>query len=427
LRFSTTVMIVGEAAGNATLMVERVNGSAGAISVAVASSGGSATAGQDYTALAATVNFADGDSTPKPVLLAITNDPSDEPDETVVVTLSNPTGGATLRGADEITATVTIHDDDESPAAPNLVTSAEIKRLAFAWNAATNVTTYRFLRRETPAGDFLPFSTDLPGTATQAKLSIPVHLYRWGDAGPQYRLEACNAAGCTQSNAVGEARVLSAIATGYIKASDTSPGAQFGSAVAVSGDGQTVAIGAPFASAEAGNVYVYITALGGVGLSPTPVKISAPSAQAMHFGASVALSEDGNTLVIGAPFDSNAQTGVGTYPAAPNTTAAHSGGVFVYSRTGNTWSATPVYIKASDADAGDEFGSAVALRDTALVVGSPHQDADSGAAYAFAANAGTWVQAPGVLKASSVANGNLFGKLRRCNPRRYDPHRRLTE
>src|SRR5262249_10659003 len=104
--------------------------------------------------------------------------------------------------------------------------------------------------------------------------------------------------------------------------------------------------------------------------------------------------------------------------------AAHSGGVFIYTRNPGvpvTFSA-PVYIKASDADTGDEFGSAVALRDTVLVVGAPRQDSpgtddsdvtnaapDSGAADAFYTKAGTWAQAPGLLKASSVGNGNLFG------------------
>jgi hypothetical protein len=421
VRFSTTVETVGEAAGNTTLMIERANGSTGAISVTVTSTGGSATAGQDYTALATTINFADGDSAPKPVSLAINNDTSDEPDETVVLTLSNPRGGATLGGAQEITATVTIHDDDESPTAPNLVTSPETKRLAFAWLNVANATSYKFLRRDPSATDFVQIGADLATGVTRTTLDIPVHLYQWDDAGPQYRLDACNVAGCTPSNVVSEVRALSALATGYIKASDTSAGAQFGSAVAVSGDGKTVAIGAPFASGEAGNIYVYIAPVAGPVLAPNPIKISAPSTQAMHFGASVALSEDGNTLVVGAPFDSNAQTGVGTYPAAPNANAAHSGGVFVYSRTGNTWSTTPVYIKAIDADTGDEFGSAVALRDTVIAVGAPGQDSpstnaqditnaavDSGAVYAFVANAGTWIQAPEILKAG-IAAGNLFG------------------
>jgi len=52
-------------------------------------------------------------------------------------------------------------------------------------------------------------------------------------------------------------RALSALATGYIKASDTSAGAQFGSAVAVSGDGKTVAIGA-HSEGDGGQYYVYI-------------------------------------------------------------------------------------------------------------------------------------------------------------------------
>jgi hypothetical protein len=410
LRFSGSALTVGEAAGDATLMIERVAGSTGAISVRVTSTGGTATAGQDYTGVATTIRFADGDSAAKPVSFAINNDAMDEQDETVLLALSDPTGGATLLSPAEITTTVTIRDDDNdvAPAAASLVTAAEVKKLAFSWRSIANATFYRFVRRETPTADFVQIGPDLPSAVGDARLNIPVHLYQWDDAGPQYRLDACNATACTPSNVVGEVRVSSVVATGYIKASDTSAGAQFGSAVAVSSDGKTVAIGAPFANGEAGNVYVYIAPVAGPVLAPNPVKISAPSAQAMHFGASVALSEDGNTLVVGAPFDNHAQTGVGTYPAAPNANAAHSGGVFVYSRVGNVWSSTPVYIKASDADADDEFGSAVALRDTVLVVGAPRQN-DSGAAYAFYANAGTWAQAPGILEASSIGNGNLFG------------------
>lgn len=235
-----------------------------------------------------------------------------------------------------------------------------------------------------------------------------MHLYRWDDTGPQYRLDACIAARCSPSGIVGESRTQSVIATGYIKASDTSAGVQFGSAVAVSRDGRTVASGAPLANGETGTVYVYVAPLTGPVLAPAPLRFSAPAGEPMHFGASVALSEDGNTLAVGAPFDSNAQTGVGAYPTTPNSDAAHSGGVFVYSRIAGIWSTTTVYLKASDADAGDEFGSAIALRDSVLVAGAPRQDG-SGAAYAFAARAGSWVQAPTVLKASNIGNGNLFG------------------
>jgi len=89
VRFSTTVETVGEAAGNTTLMIERANGSAGAISVTVNVHGRERHGRPGLHSARHDNHFADGDSAPKPVSLAINNDTSDEPDETVVLTLSN--------------------------------------------------------------------------------------------------------------------------------------------------------------------------------------------------------------------------------------------------------------------------------------------------------------------------------------------------
>lgn len=113
LQFSVSAYSVAEQVlgGQATITVTRNGGSAGAVSVQFASSNGTATAGQDYTATAVTVNFADGDSTPKTVLVPIVNDQLDEADETVQLALSAPTGGATLGAIPA--ATLTIIDDDE--------------------------------------------------------------------------------------------------------------------------------------------------------------------------------------------------------------------------------------------------------------------------------------------------------------------------
>jgi hypothetical protein len=98
-----------ETGGSVTLTLTRTAGADGAISVNVASGGGSASSGADYTAMNQTVNWADGDSASKSVLLTVLDDSSDEPNETVSVSLSNTTGGATLGVAN---ATLTIVDDD---------------------------------------------------------------------------------------------------------------------------------------------------------------------------------------------------------------------------------------------------------------------------------------------------------------------------
>jgi YVTN family beta-propeller protein len=90
-----------------------MGGSDGAVAVNLASSAGTAVAGQDYTAVSTTVNFAAGDASSKSVAVTIANDLDTEPDETVVLTLSAPTGGATLGAL--TTATLTIQDNDPPP------------------------------------------------------------------------------------------------------------------------------------------------------------------------------------------------------------------------------------------------------------------------------------------------------------------------
>ncbi|MDE2676430.1 MAG: hypothetical protein OXI76_00835 [Gemmatimonadota bacterium] len=80
------------------------------VTVDYATSDGSATAGADYTSTNGTLTFAIGDAT-KTVLVPIADDASDEENETLSLTLSNPTN-ATLSDA---TATGTINDNDEAP------------------------------------------------------------------------------------------------------------------------------------------------------------------------------------------------------------------------------------------------------------------------------------------------------------------------
>lgn len=95
----------------------RTGGSAGALTVDLAATGGTATGGTattggDYSGLPLTVAFADG-QTRATARLTITDDTSIEGDETVLLGLTNPTGGAVLAGQD--TATLTITDNESQP------------------------------------------------------------------------------------------------------------------------------------------------------------------------------------------------------------------------------------------------------------------------------------------------------------------------
>jgi hypothetical protein len=89
--------------------VNRIGGSAGAVSVDYASTDNTALAGLDYTAASGTVSFADGE-TSQIFAVTILGDTLFEGDEDFDLTLSNPIGGAGL--GFQFTATATIIDDD---------------------------------------------------------------------------------------------------------------------------------------------------------------------------------------------------------------------------------------------------------------------------------------------------------------------------
>jgi len=94
-----------------TVVVRRIDGSDGVVSIDYATSDGSATVGDnDYVATSGTLIWADGDDTDKTFSVSLVGDTAPENDEILGLTLSNATGGATLGAVS--TATVTITDDD---------------------------------------------------------------------------------------------------------------------------------------------------------------------------------------------------------------------------------------------------------------------------------------------------------------------------
>jgi hypothetical protein len=138
------------------------------------------------------------------------------------------------------------------------------------------------------------------------------------------------------------------------------------------------------------------------------------------FGANIALS--GDTLAVGVPAESSDALGIGGVQTNDN--AVMSGAVYVFARVGETWT-QQAYLKAGNAQAGDAFGSSVALDGNTLVVGAPGEvgdgiyntttssklnenAADSGAAYVFARSSGRWTQQD-YLKAIPAGPGDAFG------------------
>ena len=143
----------------------------------------------------------------------------------------------------------------------------------------------------------------------------------------------------------------------------------FGGAVGISGD--TIVVGDKFhdgLAADAGAVLVF-TRSGTTWELQNKLTASDGSAGDL-FGHSVAF--DGDLLVVGAPWDADLGTATGS--------------AYVFTRSGATWTQRQK-LNASDAKAGDNFGSTVAASGSKVVIGAPLKDgttgADFGAAYIF--------------------------------------------
>ncbi|MEN9490754.1 MAG: hypothetical protein RJA63_1203 [Pseudomonadota bacterium] len=199
----------------------------------------------------------------------------------------------------------------------------------------------------------------------------------------------------------------------YLKASNTGAADGFGYSAAI--DGDTIAIGAPFeaGSATGSNGNQIDESSPGSGAAYLFVRTSGAWAQQAylkasntgfddHFGVSVAVSK--NLLVIGAPGESSASTGVNG--GQSDNSASGSGAAYLFSGNAGVW-AQSAYLKASNTDEGDGFGSSVAISDGVVVVGAPYEDTavvgesgdqadnsmqNAGAIYVFAKVGSTWSQ-----------------------------------
>lgn len=91
INFARSSFTLDERERNITLTVLRVGDVSGTLAVDYATSGGSAAAGEDYSAISGTVNFADGERS-KTIIVSILNDNNPEETEDFAVNLSNIVG-----------------------------------------------------------------------------------------------------------------------------------------------------------------------------------------------------------------------------------------------------------------------------------------------------------------------------------------------
>ncbi|KAH8068715.1 hypothetical protein JL721_6578 [Aureococcus anophagefferens] len=177
-------------------------------------------------------------------------------------------------------------------------------------------------------------------------------------------------------------------------ASDAAAGDWFGYSVAVSGDLVVVgAYGNADAGRDSGSAYVFRTTNGGASWTQVAKLVASDAAADDWFGYSVAVS--GDLVVVGALWNDDAGSGSG------------SAYVFRTTNDGASWTQVAKLV-ASDAAAGDSFGSSVAVSGDLVVV----EDAgsDSGSAYVFRTtnDGASWTQVA-KLVASDAAAGDYFG------------------
>ena len=124
-------------------------------------------------------------------------------------------------------------------------------------------------------------------------------------------------------------------------------------------------------------------------------KLVASDAQASDaFGFSVSI--DGDTLVAGAWYE--------------DAGGSNAGAAYVFTRSGTSWSQQAKLV-ASDAQAGDEFGNAIAISGDTVVVGAYAEDtggSGAGAAYVFTRSGTTWSQ-QAKLQASDKGTYDYLG------------------
>lgn len=116
LQFSATQYGVQENTGTATLSVERIGGNIGAVSVTYFTTDETAVSGSDYTLTQGILNWSGGDTQLKTIMIPIlegNDEVAEETEESFLVTLSNPIGGANV-GANR-TATISIFDSLATP------------------------------------------------------------------------------------------------------------------------------------------------------------------------------------------------------------------------------------------------------------------------------------------------------------------------
>ncbi len=281
------------------------------------------------------------------------------------------------------------------------VSAKNTKTLKFDWTAAPDATYYKLFKKPDSNSAYVQVGSDF--NALTISDPVSVHLTDWVNS--RYKVQACTADNvCSDSHEIIiDSAMLTAIT--YFKASNADADDWFGWSIALSGDGKTLAVGAPAEASNAvgingnqannesptsGAVYVFVK-VDGNWVQEAYLKASNTEQHSDNkwenlpndrFGYQVALSDDGNTLAVSAINEDSPSYGINcrddnfvvssTYSSSSSTYSVSVpmdydvGAIYIFKRTNATWSQAS-YIKPSNTLAyaltgkALNFGSHIAL------------------------------------------------------------------
>ena len=280
---------------------------------------------------------------------------------------------------------------------PVLIVTTGIKTLNFVWSSISGATHYRlqsnpdlslglgFADLSTTGIVISPNSTNIRQTTAQGQVALHRYIPRVNS--PFYAVGSCDATSCGTTFRHNEEMLTNAQLNsmiGHILPHNPGGGDRFGISVSMSGDGNTLAVGADGEDSKAtgfngqddnirtdsGATYVFRRS-NGTWSQQAYLKAS-NSGLNDFYGEAISLSHDGNTIAIGARFESGSSTGVN---GRRNNNSPLAGAVYVYAFSNGVWS-QQAYIKSNATIPNESFGDSVSLSadGNTLAVGATSED-----------------------------------------------------
>jgi len=232
------------------------------------------------------------------------------------------------------------------------------KTFNISWLPINGTEFYRVLENPDGVSGYNAITADLAPTV----LSFDHRVALFNRTNARYLVQACNSAGCVDSNELFITGTLEA-GIGYLKASNTDVADSFGRSVSLSEDGNRLVVGAPGEDSSSqdnqsdngtenfGAVYVFSRRDDAWEQEAYLKADTFASLSERHFfGQSVSLSDDGNTLAVGAGGGFEVLVGQDSFP-----TFAPLGGAYIFERVDGRW------VQARDVIAGRSAILSVAL------------------------------------------------------------------